>query len=348
MLCEGDCVYNDMGRPPIEIGRLQRYATDDAYRRGLQFFERGAPTGKRVALVGAGPASLACAHELTRMGHEAVVFEAGSVPGGLNTTGVAPYKLMVEDALAEVAYVQAIGFDIQYGVRVGQDVTFEQLEADYDAVFLGIGLGMDGWLRLEGEKLEGVHGALHVIDKLKLAGGYQLPEMSKAVVIGAGNTAMDMVRELLGLGIDDVTMLYRRDQTAMSGYEHEWSAAKTGGAKVIWWGQPTGFVGVDGVVTGVKYTSNQKPVGFDGERVLEADFVALAIGQAKLAPLVDSIGGVEHEWGRIKVDPAGGQTANPKYFSGGDCANGGKEVVNAAAEGKVAAHGIDRYLSGEA
>ncbi len=349
VLCEGACVYNAMGQPAIDIGRLQRYATDYAYEHGVQFFEAGEATGKRVALVGAGPASLACAHELTRLGHEAVIFEADNVPGGLNTTGIAPYKLNVEDSLREVSYVAEIGIEIRHGVAVGKDIQFSELEAQFDAVFIGVGLGMDGWLKLDGDQLEGVVGALDLIRDIKLTAGFQLPEgLRNAVVIGAGNTAMDAVRELLGLGVPSVTMLYRRDQTVMSGYAHEWSAARQSGASVVWRGSPVAFEGTDGRLTGVRYSCNtadtSDPNYFEGERSVPADLVAVAIGQEKLATLLSSIDGLELDWGRVITDPETGQTGNPSYFSGGDCANGGKEVVNAVAEGKRAAVGIDNYL----
>jgi dihydropyrimidine dehydrogenase (NAD+) subunit PreT len=346
VLCEGDCVYNAMGRAPVEIGRLQRYATDQIYDRGVSVLTAGAPTGKRVALVGAGPASVACAAELRRLGHEAVLFEAGPYPGGLNTTGVAPYKLKVDDALREVEYLGRLGFEVRYDTAVGTDVSFAQLEADYDAVFLGVGLGGDGWLHLEGERLEGVCGALQLIERIKLHDGYRLPAIRDAVVIGAGNTAMDAVRELLALGVPHVTLVYRRDEGAMSGYEHEWAEAKKAGARALWWARPTGFVG-DERVRGVRWVSSAHPAAFEGERVLEADFVALAVGQEKLAAFLDGVPGLRHDRGRVLVDEHTGQTDNPRYFAGGDCVNGGKEVVNAAAEGKRAAHGIHAFLSRE-
>jgi glutamate synthase (NADPH/NADH) small chain len=345
VLCEGDCVYTEMGRPPIEIGRLQRYAVEHAYDRDIHFFEAGPSTGKRVALVGAGPASLACAHELTRLGHEAVIFEGHRYPGGLNTTAVAPYKLFVEDALREVDYITQIGIEIRYGTRVGSDVSFEQLEAEFDAFFLGMGLGGDGRLAVEGHELSGVTGALDLIERMKLGGEFDLSGVQKAVVIGAGNTAMDMVRELAGLGVPKVTLMYRRDQEGMSGYDHEWGAAKGAGVEWIWWAQPIGFEGTTHV-TGVRYVSNRPGAGSE-EHVVEADLVAVAIGQEKHTGLLSQIDGLDVEWGRIVVDE-NQQTSKPNYFSGGDCANGGKEVVNAAAEGKRAAMSIDRYLNSEA
>lgn len=350
VLCEGACVYNAMGQPAVDIGRLQRYATDYAYDQGLQFFPSGESTGKRIALVGAGPASLACAHQLTRLGHEAVIFEADDVPGGLNTTGIAPYKLNVEDALREVSYVAEIGIEIRYGVAVGSDIQFSELEADFDAVFIGVGLGMDGWLELDGDKLEGVVGALDLIRDIKLTPGFELPDgLRSAVVIGAGNTAMDTVRELLGLGVPNVTMLYRRDAAVMSGYAHEWFEARRGGASVVWRGSPIAFEGENGRLTGVRYGCNTSdtsdPNFFEGDRLLPADLVAVAIGQEKLVALLSSIQGLELDRGRVVADAETGQTGNPFYFTGGDCANGGKEVVNAVAEGKRAAVGIDNYLN---
>jgi glutamate synthase (NADPH/NADH) small chain len=354
VLCEGDCVYNNMGSKPIEIGRLQRYATEHAYDRNLQYWSKGTPTGKRVALVGAGPSSLACAHELTKLGHEAVLFEANDFGGGLNSTGVAPYKLFVEDSLREVDYVQQIGFEIRYGVEVGKDVSFEALESDFDAVFLGIGLGPDGWMGIDGEDLDGVVGGLELIGRIKLGDAYELPDIGHAVIIGGGNTAMDVVRGLCGLGVPRVTLLYRRNRAAMPGYDHEWTAARASGARGVWWSQPVALEGRDGRVEAVRYlrarpsdpdNPRSKLIYRDEAHRLEADLVVMAIGQATLADWVAQIGGVRVERGRIVVDEHG-QTTNPRYFSGGDCANGGKEVVNAAAEGKRAAQGIHSFLSG--
>lgn len=333
VLCVGDCVYNAAGVPPIQIGRLQRYATDQAVEAGWRFFEAGPDSGRTVALIGAGPASLAAAHELRRHGHACVIFEKGGVPGGLNVTGVAPYKLRAEGALAELDWVMGIGgIDVRLGVEVGKDVGWDTLAA-YDAVFLGVGLGPD---RLLGGELPGVHGAVAWIEKMKL-GAVDLSGVRDAVVLGGGNTAIDCVRELLGLGVPNVTMVYRRTETDMSGYAHEWEAARKYGAKVVWQAAPVGYVG-EGAVSGVKCRTP------DGEVVVPAELVLVAIGQAKLGDTLGKLG-VAVDGGRVVVG-ADGATSRRGWFAGGDLANGGKEVVNAVAEGKRAAAGIHAFLSG--
>lgn len=349
VLCAGSCVYNRLGEPPIMIGRLQRHATEYAYDRGLRFFKKGRPTGKRVALVGAGPASLACAHELTRLGHEAVVFEGRAIPGGLNATGVAPYKLKAEEALREVAYVQGIGFEIRTNCMVGRDVRFEQLSTDFDAVFLGMGLGPDSHLALPGEELAGCVGAVALIERLKNEAGFRLADVRHALVIGGGNTAIDAARELKHLGVPRVTMVYRRGEAEMSGYVHELLAAKQEGVELRFWAAPVEVLG-HGHVNALRCEETRLSASGNLERIagtaftLDADLIVKATGQEKLASLLSAIPGVTLERGRVVVDPVTGQAGSSKVFAGGDCANGGKEVVNAAAEGKRAARGMDAYF----
>jgi glutamate synthase (NADPH/NADH) small chain len=349
VLCAGACVYNEKDEPPIMIGRLQRYATQYAYDRKIQFFKKGTPTGRKVALVGGGPASLAAAHELTIQGHEAVVFEGRSIPGGLNTTGVAPYKLHAEDSLEEVHYVKQIGFEIKTNTWVGKDVTIEKLVEDYDAVFLGIGLGADSRLSIPGEDLPGCTGAVAWIERMKNDPSFKLDGVIHAVVVGGGNTAIDVARELVHLGVPCVSMAYRRDEKDMSGYKHELAAAKKEGVRLEFRLQPKAVEGTD-KVTGmtfqvVKPGEGGKLVPVEGAEVtLPAELVVIATGQEKLEAFVKAIPGVGFEKGRVVVDKLTGATGNPKVFAGGDCANGAKEVVNAAAEGKVAAKGIDAYF----
>ncbi len=353
VLCAGACVYNELQEPAIMIGRLQRYATTYAYDRGLRFFGKGQSTGFRVALVGAGPASLACAHELTRLGHEAVVFEGRALPGGLNVTGIAPYKLHAREALREVEYIQQIGFEIRPNVLVGRDLPFDELASDFDAVFLGVGLGPDSRLDLPGEDLPGCVGAVALIERIKNEAGFRLSGVTRAVVIGGGNTALDAVRELSALGVPHVTMLYRRGEAEMTGYSHELAAAKREGAEVRFWAAPVAIEGQDRVSAlrceRTRIDSDGKLERIPGSAfVLDADLVVKATGQEKLATLLSGIAGLTLERGRVVVDPETAQVGRSKLFAGGDCSNGGKEVVNAAAEGKRAAKGIDAYLKGVA
>ena len=345
VLCVGDCVYNRMGQNPIQIGKLQRYATDTAFDAGWQYYEAGPPTGKTVALIGAGPASLACAHRLRRFGHAVVIFEKRPVIGGLNTTGVAPYKMKADRSLEEVDWILQIGgIDIKTGVEIGKDVSLAELEAKFDAVFLGIGLGPDNHLGVAGEDLAGVEGAVQFIERMKL-GKVDLGATC-GVVIGGGNTALDAVRELAGLGLRDVTMIYRGTEAHMTGYAHEWKAGKVEGIKAAWQTQPIEYVGEAGKVTGVrcvKLDDKKKPIA-GTEHVIPADVVLVAIGQAKLLADLATLDGIRMDRARVLIDKTG-FTGRPKWFAGGDLANGGKEVVNAAAEGRDAAHGIHAFLT---
>lgn len=352
-LCESTCVYNELGEKPISIGRLQRVATEHAYARQERFFEAGPETGKRVALLGAGPASLACAHELRRCGHAATILEKRSLPGGLNTSGVAPYKLSALDGLRECEYILGIGgIELTRDVEVGKDVTIGQLDADYDAIFIGVGLGPDGWLHALGSEFEGVIGAIDWIERVKLDPTFALADdLRELVVIGGGNTALDVVREALGLGVASVSLIYRRDEDTMSGYAHEWRWAKLEGARGIWHTLPVGFTGTAGKLTGVRcvrteISADGRVSGIEGsEFIVPAQTAVLAIGQSTLGELFGSVDGLELDRGRIVTDDTG-RTGNPKFFAGGDCRNGGREVVNAAAEGKAAAQAIDAYFQG--
>lgn len=348
VLCVGECVHNHQGVPPIAIGKLQRYATDMALAEGWRFFEAGPPTGRKVALIGGGPASIACAHELRRHGHGVTIFEGRERLGGLNTTGVAPYKLRADDALAEVEYVLGIGgVEVRTGVTVGGpgDPSFADLEREFDAVFLGVGLGADSTMRVPGADLAGIHGAVAFIEAFK-TGTVDLSGVTHAAVIGGGNTAVDCVRELRGLGVACVQMVYRGDEAGMSGYAHEWDEAKIEGAQGVWRAMPVAFEGT-GAVRAVRCAAldaSKKPIPGQ-EFTIPAELVLLAIGQSKLGALVAGLDGVALDNGRIVVD-AQGRTGRPRFYAGGDCANGGKEVVNAAAEGKAAATAIHQQLTG--
>jgi glutamate synthase (NADPH/NADH) small chain len=346
VLCVGDCVYNRMDEPPIQIGKLQRFATDMAFEKGWTFYEAGPDTGKTVALIGAGPASLACAHRLRRFGHRVVIFEKRDQIGGLNTTGVAPYKMKADRSLEEVEWVLGIGgIEIRTGVEIGRDISFEQLEQDFDAVFLGIGLGEDNHLGIPGEDLPGVEGAVAFIERMKLQ-PFDASGVRRAAVIGGGNTALDAVRELRGLGIPEVVMVYRGTEAAMSGYAHEWEAAKVEGVRAAWQTQPVAYVaGENGrvaAVRGVQLDAQKRPVA-GSEHDIGAELVLVAIGQAKLVGHLAALG-MTVEKGRLVVDTEG-FTGRPRWYAGGDLISGGTEVVNAVAEGRDAAVAIDRMLS---
>ena len=339
VLCVGACVYNAWHRTPIAIGRLQRYATETvlAGAGSVGLLARAPENGKRVACVGAGPASLACAAYLALEGCDVTLYEKREVPGGLNVTGVAPYKMHAEEGLAEVAFVRSLGVTIRTGAEVGVDPTADALLSKFDAVFLGPGLGGDSALGIPGEAGAGVSGAVAWIENMKLDGGAALDGISRAVVIGGGNTAIDAARELARLGVPSVRMLYRRTAADMSGYAHEMEAARLDGVTLVERAVPKAFAReASGRLTAVELA--------DG-RVEACDLALLAIGQAKLTALALAFTGVQVEaGGRIVADAVTGATGNPKVFAGGDALRGGELVVTAVQDGKRAARGIAAAL----
>jgi len=342
VLCQGSCVYEAWHQKPIAIGRLQRYATEHAGAAMFTPKTLPAAQSKRVVCVGAGPASLAFAAHLALEGHKAIVLEKRALPGGLNTTGIAPYKLHAEDALHEVEEVTRLGVEIRTGVEVGRDVTAKSLLDEYDAVFLGLGLGEDTRLGIPGEEGPGVVGATAWIEGMKLARSHG-GALGRVLVIGGGNTAIDVAREAALLGADDVAMVYRRGNGDMSGYAHEMDAARKEHVRLIANTIPVAFVrNPHGKLTALRVArgENGKPIA-GTEHDLPCDLVALAIGQSKLRALASQFAGVAVDArGCVVADKTNGATGNAKVFAGGDCANGGKEVVNAVAEGRDAARAL--------
>ncbi len=339
VLCVGACVYNGWHRyPPIQIGRLQRYAVETVLDGGgaAALFEKSAPTGKRVACVGAGPASLAAAGYLALEGVDVTLFEKRRRAGGLNRTGVAPYKMHAEGALLEVEFIRSLGVTFREGVEVGKDVAAEKLLAEFDAVFVGVGLGADSKLGIPGEDGPGVTGATAWIERMKLEPGFRAPAVSRAVVIGGGNTAIDAARELKRLGVPDVAIVYRRAASDMPGYKHELELAHQEGVRLIERAVPKEFVRDGG--------GRLSALALEGGRQISCELVVVAIGQAKLKALVAQFPGVAvDEKGRIVVEEASGRTGNPKVFAGGD-ALGGELVVTAAQDAKRAARAICALL----
>jgi glutamate synthase (NADPH/NADH) small chain len=349
VLCVGSCVYTGWHRDPIAIGRLQRYATEIATREGQAPLFGPSPAlggaALRVALVGAGPASLACAAELAIEGHRPVVFEKRAVSGGLNTTGIAPYKLHADDALQEVEWIAALGVEMRTGIEVGRDVRGRELIDEYDAVFVGVGLGEDSRLGLADEDGPGVYGATAWIEAMKLARACDL-DLGKVIVVGGGNTAIDMARECAQLGATEVAIVYRRSLGEMSGYAHELDLAKREGVQIVTENVPVGLVRRDdGRVCALRVARTRAGKAIPGaELTIPCDTVGIAIGQSKLRAIADELGLRLDPRGCIVSDPATGATSHPKVWSGGDCVNGGKEVVHAVADGRNAAHEIMRRL----
>ncbi len=317
VLCEGACVLNDRDEQPIKIALLQRHATDVVLERKLRLFEPGPNTGKRVAIVGAGPAGLACARDLRRHGHAVTVFEAQPQPGGLNTYGIAEYKLKADVALAEVQDILDLGVELKTGVTVA---SLEPLLASYDAVFVGIGLGSTKRLGIPGEDLPGVVDALTFIEHLKTHPYRETAVGRHVVVIGAGNTAIDAVTQAKRLGAATATIVYRRGERDMPCYHYEYELAKHDGCGFRFNAAPQRVLG-NGAVAGLEVRTTS------GTETIPCDMVIVAIGQQE----------------RSLVVPR----TDPRVFVGGDCANGGAEIVNAAAEGVAAAKKIDAVLGGK-
>jgi dihydropyrimidine dehydrogenase (NAD+) subunit PreT len=349
VLCEGACVYNEQEIKPIEIGRLQSFATLQAIDSGKALFQPGLATGKRVAVIGAGPAGISAACELRTLGHAVDVFEAKAQPSGLTVYGVAPYKITNEEVLAEMEYLRSqFGFTVYYNRPIQDRTDLETLENTYDAIFLGIGLGGTNALKLPGEERAGCVGATEFIEQLRM-GHLSTSVGRRVVVLGGGNTACDAASESARLGAENVVLAYRRGKEEMGAYEFEYELAKGVGVKGLFNVAPVEILG-NGHVEGVRFVrtavTDGKVQTVPGSEFVEpCDMVIKATGQAKQRAFLNLIPGLQLDGGgRIVVD-AVGQTTNPRYFAAGDARNGGAEVVNAAAEAKATARGMHAFLS---
>jgi dihydropyrimidine dehydrogenase (NAD+) subunit PreT len=351
VLCEGACVLHRFNKQPIQIARLQRFAMDSLHASGAPLPFTPAPdTGLSVALIGAGPASLACAAELRRRGIRANLYDARPLPGGLNTYGVAEYKLPLIESLREIEMLSQLGVEFQFENMIDAQVLAD-LERTHDAIFLGIGLGAIHQLGVPGEQLPGVTNALDLIAGYKSGKLTRVP--SRVVVVGAGNTAIDAAIASVRLGATDVHIVYRRGEELMSAFTFEYEHARLEGVKFLWHVQPTRILGREAVeqleLIQLAATANGSIIPQPGtEFSLAADLVVLAIGQATQSSLLEALAAgsqkLELQRGRIVIDRATGQTSHPKFFSGGDCTNGGREVVDAVADGKRAGIGIAAWL----
>jgi dihydropyrimidine dehydrogenase (NAD+) subunit PreT len=354
VLCEGACVMHRYNKQPIQIARLQRFAMDALHESGAPLpFKPGPETGFSVALIGAGPASLACAAELRRRGIRTDLYDARPLPGGLNTYGVAEYKLPLVESLREIEMLSELGVDFHFDTMIDA-AALAELERKHDAVFLGIGLGAIHKLGIAGEQLPGVTNALDLIAGYKSGERTTVP--ARVVVVGAGNTAIDAAIASVRLGATDVHIVYRRGPEQMSAFTFEYEHARSEGVKFLWHVQPIGIRGDETV----RSLELMKLVSTEGgslvpqsgsEFSLETDLVVLSIGQGTHAGFLSEPGSmgakVQLERGRILIDRATGQTSNPKFFAGGDCTNGGREVVDAVADGKRAGIGIAAWLEGQ-
>ena len=357
VLCEGACVLNREGKKPVEIGKLQRYAVDPVIAGGTQLFKAGPANGYRVALVGAGPASLSCAAELRKGGYETVLFDANPQPGGLNTYGIAAYKMRAHEVQKEIAMVRALGVEIRSNTAVGRDLSITHVEREFDAIFLGIGLGATDDLHIPGEELEGCRDAISFIEETKSKNFADVQVAKRIAVIGGGNTAIDVVTAARRLGAEEVYMVYRRGPAEMSAFEYEYELAKKD--MVLFWWQAMPLRIIDdgqGRVAALECIRTERgsadargrssfvPVG-GSEFRLDVGMVVKALGQKRKTDFLQQIAKLELKNGCIVVDAVTMRTSNPKYFAGGDCVNGGGEVVDAVAHGKRAAAGIHRMLA---
>ena len=352
-LCEGSCVFNLLNEPPIPIAKLQRYSTEMAMKENWRLFERKPSVGKRVAVVGAGPAGLSCAHVLSREGIDVTVFEKESKGGGLMTYGIAAYKVTPQFCEDEVNYITSIGgIEIKYNQELGKDFSLAELKRNYDAVYLGIGVGEARQLNIPGEKLEGVVDAIKFIYDIRANGYPTVPVGDKVAVIGMGMTAIDAATQAKRLGAKEVTMVYRRTEAEKPCTQHELDIARLDGCEVIWLAAPQKIKGSQGkvkqLVCGVMKlgepdaSGRRSPVDTGETFTLEVDMVIKAAGQTPFEKLVKKFK-LDNKNGKIVINE--NCATNIKgVFAGGDAVNGGKEVVDAVQAGKDGAKAIINYF----
>lgn len=347
ILCEEACVRNTHEDKPVDIGLLQRYATDPVFEDGTKLFERAASSGKKVAVVGGGPAGLSCAHRLAMLGHDVVVYNRDDKPGGLNEYGIAAYKAVDDFAQREVDYILSIGgIEVRNGVALGTDVSLAQLREEYDAVFIGLGLGAVNELGLPNEDLPGVESAIDYIAELRQSEDLStLPVGSNVVVIGGGMTAIDIAVQSKRLGAEQVVVAYRRGPEQMGASEFEQKLAQTSGVTLQHWVVPKSISKDDG---GLQIELDKTKLDADGKLqpsgetvTINADVVFKAIGQ-KMAE--HELEDMQMQHGRIVVDDSQATTLE-NVWAGGDCVVGGEDLtVSAVQHGKIAAIAIDRSL----
>ncbi|MBN8507458.1 MAG: NAD(P)-dependent oxidoreductase [Burkholderiales bacterium] len=352
VLCEQACVRNTQEDKPVEIGLLQRHATDAYFAApGAPLFTRAAPSGKRVAVVGAGPAGLACAHRLAMLGHAVVLFDDKPKLGGLNEYGLATYKTVDNFAQKEIDWLLSIGgIEVKASHCLGRDMQLDELVRDFDAVFLGLGLAGVNALGLGAEAEAGSRAAVDFIAELRQAESpAEVPVGRRVLVIGGGMTAVDAAVQSRLLGAEEASIVYRRGPEAMSASGHEQQWARQNGVVIRHWAAPKQLLLENGRVSGMRFVRTR----LDGNKLVEtgesfdlpADVVLRAIGQSFVAEPIANVGSaLALQDGRIATD-AEGKTSHPKVWAGGDCRAGGRDLtVEAVEHGKVAAIAIDRTL----
>lgn len=337
VLCAGACVLNHRDERPIEIGRLQRFATETArkkYHPEIIFGPKKTPTGKKIALIGAGAASLAAAGLLALEGHQTFIFDKRPFAGGLNSYGIAPYKLSFGQALEEIDWLAHLGLTFHFNTEI-DEAQAQKILAQYDAVFLGTGLGEDRFLNIMGIEHHGVYGATDLVEKIKTDPNCTLEGIERAHVIGGGNTAIDIAHELVLLGIPYVAMLYRGSETTMSGYAHEMAQARASGVHLFPNSQVKEILAQQGKIVAFKN---------DASEIIKSDLLVMAIGQKGNTDIISFFPGVEKNDRALIAVNEHFRTGNPKVWSAGDAVNGGKEVVNAVAEAKIAVKDMLHFL----
>lgn len=353
VLCEGACVRTAQEGKPVTIGALQRFSTDWLMEKGEQPFARAAATGKKVAIIGAGPAGLSAAHRLSQLGHECEVFEALPKSGGLNEYGIADYKVVDNFAQKEVDFILGLGgITVHHDRKLGHELALGALRNDFDAVFIGSGLGAVQALALEGESIDGVFNAVDYIANLRqTADKSTLPIGRQVIIIGGGSTAIDIAVKSKRLGAEDVTIVYRRGADAMSATDVEQKFAQTNGVKIKYWMQPVGIVSDNGTVSAVEFEYTEqgpdgKLIGTGEKTTLAADMLFKAIGQVFVPdPVSGTAAQLELKHGKIAVDD-NYATSLEGVYAGGDCIDGNVGLTVAAVQdGKKAARAINDYLA---
>jgi len=351
VLCEGACVENTLLKKPIEIGRLQRHATDFAVAKDLRLFEAGEPNGKSVGIIGSGPAGISCATYLARLGYAVKIYEKRPLAGGLDTYGMAEYKMRQSVSLDEVAMAEKLGVEFVLDTEIVQEaggngtISFADLQQRHDALFIGVGLGETNRLNIPGEDLDGVYDALHFIEKIKTREWSSVPVGKTVVVIGAGNTAVDAATQAKRLGAERVLMVYRRSEDDMPAYDYEYELAKHDRIEFVWQTTPV-EISAGGPHDTAKLLLRCEKTDDSLTRIdIPCDLIIKAIGQQKMRGFFETVAAVNvDERGRVLVNEQM-QTSDPRIFAGGDCVNGGGEAVEAAQMGKLAAIGIHQLLT---
>ena len=360
--CEGVCTLKKIGEP-VAIGRLERFIADYEREKGVKPPKKPKPTGKKVAVVGSGPAGLTCAGDLAKMGHGVTVFEALHAPGGVLMYGIPEFRLPKKIVNSEVDYIKKLGVEVRYDMVVGKTITVDELFEEYDAVFIGTGAGLPRWLRIPGENLDGVYSANEFLTRVNMMGAYRFPEYDTPVKIGkivatfgAGNVAMDCARTSLRLGAEKSYIIYRRSDVEMPARDEEIEHAREEGVIFKLLTNPVKFIGDDkGLLKQVECikmklgepddSGRRRPIPIPGsEETIKIDTALVAIGQSPNPLIPQTVKGLKMgKWGNIDADDSG-RTSIPGLFAGGDIATGAATVILAMGAGKRAARAIDEYI----